>query len=353
MSSPQKNSYGHMSTPAVSIERIHHIDPETGCKITQLTSYPTPHMHQYIYGQCISGDDSLITLLVQRAAAYGAPSDMYSVRSDGSEFTRLAEDCGWSALSRDGKWVYVGRGSEVCRIAMADGAEETIAEVPRVKGISVMSVSRDGSRIIATGSSEGQNAIVVLGSEGQDARVIYRTPGGIMHLQSDGSDESRLLMSLGAKSDYGVWAISIDGEELGPMKFAKGTNHYVWLGSTGRAVTTRQPDDQGLEIASPGDEPDVLPLDHSAWHPTSDDKGKWVVVDTNWPKEGLFLVNSENGKMTKICDTGASCGHPQWTHAHPRLNHAGDWVLFDSDRTGIVQVYLAHITDEMRSAVSD
>ena len=42
----------------------------------------------------------------------------------------------------------------------------------------------------------------------------------------------------------------------------------------------------------------------------------------------------------------ASCSHPQWTHPHPSLSPNIKYVLFNSDMTGIGQIYLAELTEE-------
>jgi len=46
-----------------------------------------------------------------------------------------------------------------------------------------------------------------------------------------------------------------------------------------------------------------------------------------------------------LCDSRASCGRPQYTHTHPYITPDNRHVIFNSDQTGICQVYAAVIPD--------
>ncbi|HNZ39512.1 MAG TPA: oligogalacturonate lyase family protein, partial [Candidatus Latescibacteria bacterium] len=45
-------------------------------------------------------------------------------------------------------------------------------------------------------------------------------------------------------------------------------------------------------------------------------------------------------------------GHPQWTHPHPMFTPDGRRIVFNSDRTGIGQVYTVEIPESLRQQLS-
>ncbi len=45
---------------------------------------------------------------------------------------------------------------------------------------------------------------------------------------------------------------------------------------------------------------------------------------------------------------GSSSGHPERTHPHPVVSPCGTKALFNSDRTGINQVYVVEIPGSMK-----
>jgi hypothetical protein len=48
-----------------------------------------------------------------------------------------------------------------------------------------------------------------------------------------------------------------------------------------------------------------------------------------------------------LCDSGASGGSPQYTHTHPYITPGNTHVIYNSDRTGIAQVYAATIPETL------
>ena len=88
------------------------------------------------------------------------------------------------------------------------------------------------------------------------------------------------------------------------------------------------------------------------WHSGASDDGEWIVADSNWPDEGLWLINVATKQRERLCFSFASQGHPQTTHPHPNLSDDGSMAVFASDRTGITQVYVAYLPEEMRDRLA-
>jgi hypothetical protein len=59
-----------------------------------------------------------------------------------------------------------------------------------------------------------------------------------------------------------------------------------------------------------------------------------------------------NKRQELLVHPGNAAGHPQWTHPHPQFSPDGQMVLYNSDVTGICQIDLAHMPDEMRDRLS-
>jgi len=337
---------------AGTIERISRTDPETGVKILQLTSFPLIHYHQYIYGQWIAPDAKSLLLFGYREPRRDSPIDVWRVSSDGSGLEKLVEGGSWSAVSPDSTTAYVGGGSAIMRAPMAGGGNaEPLVRLLDYGGVMVNAVSPDGRWLFchAGPKSGGVHVLRVEVATGK-VDVIHR-PGRLMHLQIHGTNGLLANMQPEAR-EIGIWTCSFNGDDVRKLPFARSTNHFASLGNTGRVITTVHGGGCAIEVATPGEpKVDIVAQGVGFWHPTSDASGEWAVADTNWPDVGMFLVHVPSGRHRKLCTTGASGGHPQWTHAHPRLAPDASYVVFDSDRTGICHVYLAFVPEEMKAAL--
>ncbi|HVF10576.1 MAG TPA: hypothetical protein VNA16_07230, partial [Abditibacteriaceae bacterium] len=58
------------------------------------------------------------------------------------------------------------------------------------------------------------------------------------------------------------------------------------------------------------------------------------------------------GRMLPFCDTGTSYGSPQYSHPHAYLTPDNRRVIFNSDRTGLGQVWCADVPQGFLEALS-
>lgn len=72
--------------------------------------------------------------------------------------------------------------------------------------------------------------------------------------------------------------------------------------------------------------------------------GRFLSVD-DFRNGRLYLGSVKSNRVLPICDSGTNCGRPQHTHAHPYLTPDNRYVIYNSDRTGICQVYAATVPD--------
>jgi Tol biopolymer transport system component len=79
--------------------------------------------------------------------------------------------------------------------------------------------------------------------------------------------------------------------------------------------------------------------------------GRYFLVD-DFRDGRLFMGCFATKRLLPFCDTGASCGSPQYTHTHPYITPDNRRVIFNSDRTGICQVYAADIPQSFLDALA-
>ena len=78
--------------------------------------------------------------------------------------------------------------------------------------------------------------------------------------------------------------------------------------------------------------------------------GQWIVSDTNWPDVGLQLIHVESGRYGTLCLSQSSNANP--SHPHPSFSPDGRWVIYNSDRTGIGQVYVVEVPERLREELA-
>jgi len=104
--------------------------------------------------------------------------------------------------------------------------------------------------------------------------------------------------------------------------------------------------DGGVYSVAPGDEEAELLVKMEGFcHISASAGGKYFVVD-DMRTGRLYVGSTSTGKVLPLCESRASCGRPQYTHPHPYITPGNCYVIFNSDRTGICQVYAAALPEE-------
>lgn len=136
------------------------------------------------------------------------------------------------------------------------------------------------------------------------------------------------------------------------------SGHETWVGLTGQLMFTVAPTDHptligqtGVYLVKPGEDrarPVALgrPVNHLA---VSDD-GRYFVVDEIVTYR-LWIGSVATGKMAMLCDSHTRQGRPQYTHAHPYMTPDNQHVIFNSNVTGVPQVYSARIPEGFLEAL--
>lgn len=141
---------------------------------------------------------------------------------------------------------------------------------------------------------------------------------------------------------------------IGKDGIASTTGHECWAGDSESILSTLvSPYDDGrargnvVELRKKWPRPRVVFQSELIWNHISASRcGRYFVVDSYDEEEiPLVLGSVRSGKTRTLCDALTSGGGAQYSHAHPYITSDNRWVVFNSDRTGLPQVYLASIPE--------
>ena len=151
--------------------------------------------------------------------------------------------------------------------------------------------------------------------------------------------------------------------EVGPPYTHSISGHETWMGNSGEAILSlnvQQDYDYGkgpiLGVRPDGSIREVC-APHQANHIGTDAAGRVFAADTYLPDEIIVGCPTTN-KAALVCPARTSYARahsdPAYlTDHHPHAYVSPDlkWVIFNSDRDGVQQVYAARLPEEMMSAL--
>ncbi len=361
-----------LRTPLAS-ERIQRVDPTTGIKVIQLTSYPTPSRHFYYAWPSVTPDNSRIMLFCQRSLSRNAPWDVFRVDSDGLDLFQLTDWPAVAELSLDGRTVYALAGTQVLyAVDVETGAAEPLIDVGcELEGqpytVSTFHFAGMGREIffglrsaVAGGGAYfrvdtetgnvtwGEGDAVVIGCFQESDRIeIMRDYQRVEPIAR--ADGTRTLRNV-RPEPMTLWSADRNGGDERYLARVDLFGHHTILGRTDSLQGTGQPPERCIWLIEPGLEPRKVAEGPYFWHSAASFDGEWIVADTSWPDEGLKLIHVPTGNWRTLCHPHAEQEHAG-VHPHPSLSQDGRVCVFGSDWTGMPQVYAAHITDEFRESV--
>ena len=366
-----------LRTPFAS-ERIQRVDPETGVRVIQLTSYPLPSAHFLYDWPFITPDNARLVLWCQRTARRDGPWDLFRVDTDGLNLYQLTErgersEAGGyygrpaSRLTLDGRLVYCVWGTTLCSVDVETGETEELCSLhehcTQGNAVSRLHIGFSGRLFVVHNGPAGWGTLRVdLDSGAVDpldlgghlfacdptAPRLVVSKGEVIWDTETRKNGSRIVTNRG--EERAKWLMDEDGNDLEsfcPEMFA----HATLLGNRLAVQGCGKPPHRCIWLAEHGEEPRKLAQGPYFWHSGASWNGEWIVSDTNWPDQGLQLVHVGTGHFGTVCRAGASQDHYEFGHPHPALSQDGSMCVFRSDRTGLPQLYIAHIPDEFRQRV--
>ncbi|OQB39313.1 MAG: Protein TolB [Candidatus Latescibacteria bacterium ADurb.Bin168] len=360
-------------------ERVQMTDPKTGIQVVQLMSYPTPSIPLMYDWPSVTPDNRRVVFLAQRRAEREAPWDIFRCDTDGldlRQLTRKEDGAGYPnvTLSLDGKSAYVlWREEKVLRkMDVETGAMEDLVAIgdhcPQGMIVCGVRYGRVGSRLyldlrdyaagegrmirvdLATGAVSVNDTNMTIAAVDQATGRLIVTKN-FMKLGTKITANGNRVFDNVNPEPMRYYSVNEDGSDEQYICDVGMFAHSTILGNTSKIQGPSQPPHRCIWIAEAGTEPYRLVEGPYFWHAGASYDAEWILSDTNWPDQGLQLVHVPSRRFRTLCHAGATQGHAQWGHPHPGLSQDGRIGVFTSDRTGMAQVYVAHITDEFRESV--
>jgi oligogalacturonide lyase len=334
----------------LGMERVDFKDSQTRAHITQLTSNVTMSQNLYFEETAFTPDCKRVIFISRSSAARGAPYDLYRVNVDGSELVQLTDRDGFGdcVLAVDGERAFYTAGTDVRGVYLDDARDELVASFGDAEAVTDITVGGEFV-FVRVVHDESRHALMRIPVEGGEPEIIYE--GGMFcHVTANPSGQYISWVTERVhETREGTWRVMrTDGTDERAWPAQRWT-HSSWIGDTDRMQGGLLPPDRALTWAHPHDsEQQVIAEGAYFVHSSATPDAEWIVSDTNWPNIGLQLIHVPSGRWDTICLDQASFGHPQYTHPHPDISPDGRYVLYNSDRTGVPQVYIVTIPDWLR-----
>lgn len=336
-------------------ERIEFVDARTGVRLTQMTSFPTMSMALPYFGRNFTADSRTLIFVSQREARRDAPWDLFRVDVDGTNLTQLTESegAGGFVVSPRNDCVYYHRQGALWTVDINTFHEKEVITPHGVASMGGGALSPDGAYyFVQAVTTHDTSGILRLATDGSRADMLFEGERGSFALHSASPGGTGLLL-WHIRNGSKTWLLlDYEGNEKGTYTSSYDFAHCTFLGMSERVQGCALPPDRALVHIGLGEErPTTIAQGVYFWHSASTLDGEWIISDTNWPDEGLQLVHGPTGRYRPLCYPRSSQGHPQWTHPHPQFSPDGRYVLFNADRTGVCQIYLAQVPDDLREQI--
>jgi len=119
------------------------------------------------------------------------------------------------------------------------------------------------------------------------------------------------------------------------------TGHECWVGNTGKVILTTGGGE--IHLATPGAEKSQLLWKGLPFmHISASVDGNYFLAD-DISNGRLYIGSIATGRLLPICDSGATCTSAQHSHPHAYMTPDNRFVIFNSDRTGLCQLWGAEI----------
>jgi oligogalacturonide lyase len=332
-------------------ERIDFACPMTGALICQVASNPTISTHLGYEHNPFTADSKSLIFHCYRTSERGAPRDLFRVDADGDNLIQLTDcdDLSSAEMDLHEPYAYITTKRDIIRIDLNTYEEVVLAHFDAPQSPTTMTT--DGKRLyVRVEQGNGAGVLFRCNIDGTDAGEIYRdTVFNHMMASPTGNWLSWIKNDEGNEFAGQTWYVMRPDGSENHRWGVKTWSHSAWVGSTDRLMGCLLTPERGINWIGPEEtEPQTIATGVYFLHGSSSRDGEWIITDTNWPNIGLQLVHVPSGRFQTVCLDRSSIGHPQCTHPHPVLSPDASMVCYNSDRSGIPQVHVAVIPEEIK-----
>jgi hypothetical protein len=376
---PASNTWSYESNKVFDEEvafQKKYIDPETGILVIRLTNEPCVSHHIYPEAP-ISTPDGKRFIFARRQALDGRSTfwigdlDLLAVRQITDE-----ERCSAPVVTPDGKWFIYSVGRQVKRMSPETFEREVIFEAPadfkHLGGI--VSVDYSGTRFLASATDKsGLNGLAVVEPFAGKVRIVYsgpdvRNPHGQYSKNADRKvlvqvnngmvvDKFNNIIKLVGEKGASLVVVNDDGTnpvilKAGFSMLERVQGHECWVGPKDQVLTTlhrrltvNSPWIQDRVVAVvPGEDYRVVGQGKGFTHIHASPDGEWWISDDNRTAD-VYIGSVKTARYKLVHRTGSTFGSAQFAHPHPFFLGDGKSVGWNSDVTGVPQIYVARIPE--------
>ncbi|MCE9589977.1 MAG: oligogalacturonate lyase family protein [Planctomycetes bacterium] len=356
-------------------------DCENGVEVLKLTNLPVVSTHIYPEAPISSPDGK--RFVWSRWHPSTGQRALWIADLETLRIRQITDEPGAAApiITPDGKWWYYSVGRAIWRMHPESYERELWYTVPESMGNvgSIVSISHCGTRVVGSANpAPGRHGVISTDLLNRTSTIAYEHPDARNpHVQYSRDDRRALcvqqndgiefdaagnLTRLVGDNGASLWVVNDDGTN--PQKLNVGSSplervqgHQCWVGGEHRVITTTHrrtavgkrwlqhwiiaiaPGEKEGRVVGDGSKEDIH---FTHMHTTRD--GRYWVSDCNRTAK-IYVGSLRTGRFRRFCDSNASFGAPQHTHPHPFFMADGKTIGWNSDVTGVPQIYVARIPD--------
>ena len=270
----------------------------------------------------------------------------------GSMHQITAEGTGTPVVSLDGRCILYFRNRVLIEQDISTGDRRDVAAQPdQAEGVGLVGQTADGMNIAFACHSGHSSFFSKVHRCGGTVRIFHRDHRWLEHLNPSPSDPGLLSFAWTipgqGESSQRLWLVGIDGKQVRPIypqAPSELVTHEAWSADGKWIAFTSGPFDRtpgsfSLKRVDPySGIHETIAKGGNFWHCAPNDDCSMIVADTNWPDEGIKLVDAERQSSETLC-----LSRCRTAHAHPCFSPDGRKVVFTSDMTGRNQIYVAEL----------
>ncbi len=340
-------------------------DPDSGAEIYPLTDDPRPT--DAIYGEQPYANRQGNRIAIRHYAANGRDGGLSILDlSDGSLHAVVTKEPRFPAFHAWGDYLYyqemTGDRLMLRRCHYQTLAKEDVIELPQQEGrFSYGTVSPDLRYYAASVHPDnGGSKVLVIDLKTGERRILaQRTEYHFKHEQFSRDVRNRVLIQANKLPDVKevhLGALEVDREGIrwfpaDRPHTPRPTGHEAWIGDTDRILFSTATDKDsrgnvwtaGLEDSSPR-LAGATPVRFG--HVSVSRCGAFWIGDATGEKDIPIHIGSlASGKHRRAVFSRTKHDRKQWSHTHPYLTADNRWLIFNSTRSGVAQVYGARIPE--------